>query len=240
MPTTSNAMLLECARTATTIPAGEYWFKPPLVLEDVPSFCGTPGRTTLRPMPDSTAQSHPLIVARTTQPGSPITGLPRPLQIAHLTILGRGPVYLEYGLQMEGAEIDVKHVAIVENYIGIVGKWMVDCAFYRVTLRRNACNIYIPGSGPNTITHTSWTRCQIRESYGTGALIQNGLGLSFPRSVFESNAGMALDVRPGKDARVKHLQLPGTWFEGNAGGDIHDPTGAVVSHDTGWFERLHG
>lgn len=228
----ANEVLLDHARTGRPLPPGEFWFTPPLELIDIVSLHGVPGLTILRPL---VARPGPLVTLKTTLPGDPLLGLPKRSLLRDLRIVGSGVSAQEYGLLVDAACARIERVEIVNSYLGLAIKWAIDVAVRDSVFRGNDCNVYIPGSGLNTVTTLRFSGCQIREAQ-TGVLIQNGLGLTFDdRTIIESNRGAGLIVQPRPEGRIADIRCRDVWFENN-GRDMDDPAG-LVTLDNCWMER---
>jgi hypothetical protein len=230
-PASDTALILRAAATGERLPMGEFWFEPPLVLVDPMGLSGTHGRTILRP---TAPHAGPLITIKTTLPGDYDLGLPKRVVVSDLRIQGLTrrmnvgsdavtPVY-DYGLLIDAAMLRVERVDIINCYIGVVFQWAVDVAFRDCILRRNQTNVYFsPGQGANTITTVRFTGCSIREAYGHGIVMQNGLGVTFDdRTIIEANLGTGLVIEPAPPAVVADVRLRDVWFEANRR-DVTDP-----------------
>jgi hypothetical protein len=218
----SNDQILAAAQAGFCLPPGDFWFTTPLVLTDL-GLSGSPdGGTRLRALPS--AYTGALVIWRTPLAQSdPELGLPRRRVLRDLRIVGNGPTDNCYGLLLDTVACGrVIRVDLVDCYLGLAIGWAVDVAFRDCVFRRNACNIYLPGSGANTITTLRFSGCHVREAYGTGVLIQSGVGVTFDdRTIIESNHGIGVVVDP--TSTVSDIRLRDVWFENNGTNYLPSP-----------------
>lgn len=180
----------------------------------------------------------PVVTVRNWLPMENVTGVPPRRVIRDLRIECNGPYAspYQYGLMIQGANIRIERLTVLNCYIGVVLQLAVDVSIRDCLLTRNFTNIYAPGSGRATVTTTRFQDCNIREAYANGILIQNAIQLTFQDCIIESNRGTGLIVAPGviPDAYIDQVACVSCWFENNAGGHYAGPV--RVDH-TNWLAR---
>jgi hypothetical protein len=232
VPVVANAIIRDFAEKGTTLPAGELRFVPPLDLTDMVGLFGAPSGTTLRAVG---GKPGPLVTITTTLPGDVAIGLPKRRVVRDLRIVGNGPDAGEHGLFLDCGCVRFERVEVLNCLHGVVVKWAVDVAFRDAIFSRNACNVYVPGSGLNTVTTLRFSGCNIREAMATGVLIQEGLGITFDdRTIIESNGEVGLRLQTLQNTRIKDVICRDVWFENNPR-HLDDPQG-IARLESCWVE----
>lgn len=216
----STAQILAAAQSGQPLPAGDFYFQPPLVLHDVHGLRGTQGRTILRPITTNHAANQVLIDIKTTQPGDPQTGLPRRSVFQDLRIISNGN---GYGIMADGAMLRFKRVDVINCYHGVTIGWGVDLDFADCILKGNTANVFIAGRQNTSTTTVRFRGCQIRQASYAGIMILTGFGLTFSDTIIESNPVYGMVVNSG----VHSVNLENVWFEAN-GTDVSDQSGHVT------------
>lgn len=213
-----NHELVQCAHAGITLPSGDYFFEPPLVLRDTMLLQGN--RTALRPL---TTAPGPLIIVEKTQGGDYSIGYPLPTQFKDLRIVGFPG---QIAVIVRGGVITFERVTICNATIGVRFDWAVNVAFRDCLITGCNTGALLHGlPGVNSITTLRFSNTRFARNTLYGVQVHHGMGVVFDdSSVVEGNEGTGLAVHPSGEVDIIARDL---WFEAN-GRHVDDPRGRIT------------
>lgn len=198
-----NQWIIDLVNSGHELPAGDVWFKPPLVFYGTPRVIGS-GRTVLRP---TTTLSGVNVFFISDMPGNGETGYPNRMEVRDIHIAGG---LGQTCMLVNGAAITFERLIATGCTDLVKFSWVVNVTFSHSSFVRGGNGWNIPAG----IVATTLTCSACWFAYNRDNAVYTGTawGLLFDNwTIFEYNLQRALHIGCG----TANGALRDVWFEGN-------------------------